>query len=294
MAMDRDDVIPNLRLLSDAIHGHGCKVIAQLSHAGVYGDPKLTGRIPQAVSSGIKFVSYPVQELTPQKLKGIINAFVNAARRSHEAGFDGIQIHAAHGYLLNQFLSRAYNARTDDLGGSVINRAFPLLEIIRGIRELLGPDFPILVKLNSRDYLKDGIELEESLEIGRLVEGEGADAIEISGGTRESGVYKSIRPGFPVEGENVYYEEAARSFRAHLEIPTMLVGGIRRYETAEDLVESGVTDFIALSRPLIREPDLIERWRNGDTGRSNCLFDNDCLVQGLNNSGITCRYRQCS
>jgi len=290
LAIDSDTVIPGLRLLTDAIHENAGKIILQLSHAGIYGDPKLTGHTPRAVSDGGTFVPYPVKELAPGEIEEIIDSFVLAAERSQKAGFDGIQLHAGHGYLLNQFLSRAYNNRIDGYGGDVIFRVFPLLEIVRHIRKVVGPLYPIMLKLNSRDYLENGLELDESLEIGRMLENAGVDAIEISGGTRESGNLKSTRTGILSEQDEAYFEEAARSFRNHLGIPIILVGGIRSYATAERLLHSGAADYVAMSRPFICQPDLINRWHNGNRQSSACRSDNECLVLGLNDSGIRCRW----
>lgn len=290
LAIDRDDVIPALQQLTAAIHGSAGKIVMQLAHAGMYGTPALSGQMPLAVSAGATFVLHPLQELTPEAVETIIAAFVTAASRARQAGFDGIQLHAGHGYLLNQFLSRAYNTRSDQYGGAVANRAEPLLEIVRRTRAVVGSTYPILVKLNSQDYLENGLHLDESLEIGRLLENAGVDAIEISGGTRESGKFKSTRTGILMEHDEAYFEEAARLFRKNLGIPIIQVGGIRRYETAERLLESGAADYIAMSRPFICQPDIVNRWRKGETQSSECLSDNECLVLGLNGDGIRCRW----
>lgn len=290
LAIDRDDVIPALQQLTDAIHDNAGKIVMQLAHAGMYGIPGLSGQMPLAVSAGATFVLHPLQELTPEAVESIIAAFVTAASRARQAGFDGIQLHAGHGYLLNQFLSCAYNTRSDQYGGAVTNRAEPLLEIVRRVRKVVGPLYPILLKLNSRDYLENGLELDESLEIAKLLENAGVDAIEISGGTRESGHLKSARTGIIDEKNEAYFEEAARAFRKHLGIPVILVGGIRSYETAQRLLSSGATDYISMSRPFICQPDLIYKWRSGEVERSTCLSDNECLGLGLNDDGIRCRW----
>ncbi|MDD2737137.1 MAG: NADH:flavin oxidoreductase [Desulfuromonadaceae bacterium] len=290
LAIDRDSVIPGLKLLTDAIHEHDGKIIIQLSHSGIYGDPKLSGHVPSSVSNKGTFVSYPVKVLTPGEIERVVASFVIAAERSMKAGFDGIQLHAAHGYLLNQFLSRAYNNRIDGYGGDVVFRAFPLVEIVRRTRKVVGPLYPILLKLNSRDYLENGLELDESLEIAKILENAGVDAIEISGGTRESGHLKSARTGIIDEKDEAYFEEDARAFRKHLGIPVILVGGIRSYETAQRLLSSGATDYISMSRPFICQPNLINKWRSGEVKRSTCLSDNECLGLGLHDNGIRCRW----
>lgn len=290
LAIDRDDVIPALRRLTNAVHDNGGRVVMQLAHAGIYGVSSLTGQAPLAVSADTAFITYPVQELTPEAVETVTSAFVVGALRALRAGFDGIQLHAGHGYLLNQLLSRAYNTRSDRYGGTVADRTEPLAAMIRRIRALVGASYPILVKLNSRDYLEHGLELDESLEIGRLLEHAGVDAIEISGGTRESGHLKSTRTGILTEQAEAYFEEAARAFRNYLGIPVIQVGGIRSHAIAERLLQSGAADYIAMSRPFICQPDLINRWRNGETHSSACRSDNECLVLGLNDGGIRCRW----
>ena len=290
LAIDRDDVIPALRLLTDAVHDSGGKIVMQLAHAGIYGVSGLTGQTPLAVSAGCTYVSYPVQELTSGSIEAIVDAFVTAASRAQRAGFDGIQLHAGHGYLLNQLLSPAYNTRNDRYGGTVACRAEPLVSMVRRIRAIAGAVYPILVKLNSRDYLENGLQLDESLEIGQLLEYAGVDAIEVSGGTRESGNFKSTRTGILDEQAEAYFEEAARAFRNYLGIPVIQVGGIRSHATAERLLQSGAADYIAMSRPFVCQPDLINRWREGDRQTSACRSDNDCLGLGLNGGGIRCRW----
>lgn len=290
LAIDNDAVIPGLRLLTSAIHNCGARIVMQLSHAGIYADPELTGHTPVAVSAGGTFVAYPVQELSAEAIEGVVEAFVMAAARAKRAGFDGIQLHAGHGYLLNQFLSRAYNHRTDQYGGGVADRAFPLLQIVRRIRGVVGPLYPILVKLNSADYLENGITLDESLQIGRLLESDGVDALEITGGTRESGRFKSTRTGIVSDADEAYFEAAARTFRQQQNIPIIQVGGIRRYATAVRLLASGAADYIAMSRPFINQPDLINRWESAQTHSFGCRSENDCLIFGLSGDGIKCQW----
>jgi 2,4-dienoyl-CoA reductase-like NADH-dependent reductase (Old Yellow Enzyme family) len=169
------------------------------------------------------------------------------------------------------------------------NRARIVIEAYRHIRDAVGANYPVTIKLNSEDYLEDGLTMEEMLQVASWLETEGIDAIELSGGTAWS-----IRQGNPnasfvrVEQTDVYYRDAARRYKAAIRVPLMLVGGIRSYDVAKQLVEDGVTDYIALCRPLIREPDLVNRWKSGDTRPSMCISDNACSQPARQGKGIQC------
>lgn len=292
LAVDRDAVLPGLQLLTEAVHDNGGKIVLQLSHSGIYGDSGVSGLTPSAVSAKTDVVPYPVDELSGKGVEGIIDAFVAGAKRAFIAGFDGVQIHAGHGYLLSQFLSPAYNTRSDRYGGNLAARATVLLEIVRRIRRCVGLHYPLLVKLNCRDFLQNGLSRDESLQIGGWLEKAGVDALEVSGGTRESGAFKSTRTGIFRERDEAYFEEYARLFKRHLGIPVVLVGGIRSYQTAVRLLGTGAADYVALSRPFIKEPGFVKRWQSGDTAPVACISDNECLGEGLRGAGIGCRWER--
>ncbi|MDR2726917.1 MAG: NADH:flavin oxidoreductase, partial [Deltaproteobacteria bacterium] len=200
-----------------------------------------------------------------------------AALRGKRAGFDAVQIHAAHTYLLGQFLSPFFNKRTDSYGGRLKNRARFPLGVVRAVRAAVGPDYPVLVKINSQDFLEPGLQVDESVEIGVMLQEAGVDCIEISGGSVLPGAaVPPMRRGVESGEDEVYYREAARVFRRHVRIPLMLVGGIRRLDTAEGLLREGLADYIALSRPLICDPHLVRAWRLGSADASACVSDNAC------------------
>lgn len=292
LGIDREETLPMLRALTEAVHRNGGRIIMQLSHAGMYADPQLTGLDAKAVSAGKHYTSYRLKELTSACIEEIVQAFAAGAQHAEAAGFDGVQIHAGHGYLLSQFLSPAYNVRTDGYGGTSENRAKPVVDVVRRIRKTLGRDYPLLVKLNCQDFLEDGLTVEESLKVAVMLEAEGVDAIEVSGGTRESGKFKSTRTAIISEKDEAYFELFACSFKQHLSIPIALVGGIRRHETAVRLLETGATDYIAMSRPFIREPGFVKRWQSGNTAMAGCGSDNECLSIGLRGDGIRCCHGQ--
>jgi 2,4-dienoyl-CoA reductase-like NADH-dependent reductase (Old Yellow Enzyme family) len=225
-------------------------------------------------------------------IRNIVTSFADAARRAKASGFDGVQLHAAHGYLLNQFLSPAFNRRRDEYGGSLENRVRIVLEALRAIQETVGDDFPILVKMNSRDFVENGLTLEDSLQAASLLADAGIDAIELSGGSVASGKLSPSRVGIDSEEKEAYFRGEASAFKERIRVPLILVGGIRSLETAERLLGDGVADYISLCRPFICEPDLINRWESGDRRKAACLSDNGCFKPAREGNGISCVVRK--
>jgi 2,4-dienoyl-CoA reductase-like NADH-dependent reductase (Old Yellow Enzyme family) len=228
--------------------------------------------------------------LAKEDIAGAVSAFARAAGLAKQAGFDAVQIHAAHGFLLSQFLSPAYNKRTDEYGGDLTNRARFLLEVVRSVRETVGPAYPVLIKINSEDFLAGGMSSAEAVEVSGWLEMASVDAIEFSGGTMHSpDEFVPVRPGrLKTPEQEVYYRQAARLYKQKVTIPLILVGGIRSYEVAEELVREGTADYVSLSRPLICEPGLVKRWREGDRRKSECVSDNACFGPALEGTGLYC------
>ncbi len=283
------ELVPGLAAMAHAVHNAGGRIALQLAHAGCHADPALTGRMVLGPSSVGGEGLPDCREMTGDDFRIVAEAFGKAAARAQEAGFDGVQLHAAHGFLLSEFLSPFYNRRNDRYGGSLQNRARLLLEVVRNIRDKVGDSFPVMVKMNSEDFVPGGLTVEEMLEVASLLESAGMDAVELSGGTRYSGGYIPVRRGrLDTENMEVYYLEAARKFKERVGVPLMLVGGIRSYAVAERIVREGIADYVCLSRPLIREPDLVNRWRSGDTGKARCLSDNLCLEPTRAGEGLYC------
>jgi len=283
-----DDLVAGLQEMVQTVHDHGGKIVLQVAHAGFFANPKLTGITPLAPSALEGLVKGTRNEMTHKDIREVTEAFGAGAMRAREAGFDGVQIHAAHGYLLSQFLSPTLNCRNDEYGGAIRNRARALLEVFRTVRRAVGKDYPVLVKLNSQDFVDGGLTLEDSLQAGRMLEDEGIDAIELSGGlpiSRETG---SIRKGITSEDREAYFKDEARAFKEKLSVPIILVGGIRSFGVAEKLVDDGLADYISLCRPLIREPGLINRWKSGNREKATCLSDNQCFKPGYKGEGIYC------
>jgi 2,4-dienoyl-CoA reductase-like NADH-dependent reductase (Old Yellow Enzyme family) len=283
-----DKLIPGLGAMAAAVHENGGKIVLQLAHAGYFANAKLTGQTPMAPSSVEGFAKGPRREMDTADIQGVVEAYGAAAGRAQAAGFDGVQIHSAHGYLLSQFLSPAFNQRQDEYGGSIENRARPLIAVLREIRAAVGKKYPVLVKMNCQDFIENGLKSEDSLQAGKMLAENGIDAIELSGGVLVGGKLSPSRMGIKSEEKEAYFQNDARAFKHHIRVPLILVGGNRSFQVADRLVTEGVADYISLCRPLIREPDLINRWQSGDLGRATCVSDNMCFAPAMQGKGIYC------
>jgi len=288
LGVDRDERLPGLRSMTAAVHEQGGRIAMQLAHAGLQADAGQTGSEPLAPSAVPGFTKSTPIEMTRDDIANAVQAFGRAAHRAKTAGFDGVQIHAAHGYLLSQFLSPVFNRRRDEYGGSLQRRARALLETVSQIRQQVGRTYPVLIKMNCSDCLDGGLEVSEAAEVAVMLQDAGIDAIEISGGTGASGSLRPVRTGITTADQEAYFKEAAQTFRRKVSLPLILVGGIRSYAIAENIVRNGIADFISMSRPLIREPGLVNRWRSGDLRKADCLSDNKCFLPIRRGKGVYC------
>lgn len=288
LGVDRDECIPGLARMAQAVHGKGGRIVLQLAHGGVLAGTQLTGLPAFAPSREGGPEKTRRREMTQGDIGETVRAYAEAALRAKKAGYDGVQVHAAHGYLLSQFLSPWFNRRTDRYGGSVENRARIILEILAAIRGVAGGEYPVLVKVNSEDFLEGGLTREDSQQAALLIAAAGADAIELSGGTLLSGRLSPSRAKIDTADQEAYFREVAKALKPKLRIPLILVGGIRSFEVAEGLVRDGVAEFVSLSRPFIREPGLVNRWRSGDRRRASCLSDNRCFGPAMRGKGFYC------
>jgi len=278
----RDEFIPGLSSLVDAVHAAGSKIVIQLVHGGAHSVPELTGVESKGPSdmpaTAGKFRAFPgCREMTQSDIDSIVEGYRLAAIRAKKAGFDGIQLHCAHGYLFSQFLSPFYNKRADKYGGDIANRTRVIVDTCQQVRKEVGNNYPILVKMNVTDFQDGGISRDDALQAAAILARTGIDAIELSGGTGWGMVLGdfNLTPMRTVKDEG-YYRDTAKSMKSSLHIPVILTGGIRSYQTSERFVQDGITDYIGLCRPLIREPGLINRWKSGDKRASECVSDNGC------------------
>lgn len=285
-----DEFLPGLKEMTDAVHRANGKIALQIAHGGCYSQTQLTGREALAPSTHEAGVIPTCREITVAEIAQVVAAFGRSAALAKKAGFDAVQIHAAHGYLLSQFLSPFFNKRSDDYGGSIENRARIVLETLQSVRKSVGDGYPVLIKINSEDFVPGGLTVDEMLFVAEQLARGGIDAIEMSGGTvYASGAFSAIRTGaFDTPEKEVFYREAAARYKAKINVPLMLVGGVRSFEVAENLVSDGSADYISLSRPLIREPALVNRWKSGDLRRATCISDNACFAPTLKGEGLYC------
>jgi len=284
----KDEFIPGLKRITQAVHESNGKIILQLAHAGFYAYSALTRKTPLAPSNIDGLSKKPRKKMNIQDIKEIVNSFGEAARRAKDAGFDGVQIHSAHGYLLSQFLSPFFNRRTDEYGGQIQNRVRILLEVYESIRNVLGQNYTILIKLNSQDFIENGLKLEDSMRVGTMLSERGIDGIELSGGLLTSSKLSPSRKGITSKDKEAYFRNEAQSFKEEINVPLILVGGIRSYDVANQLIDEGVADYISMCRPFIREPDLINRWKAGDLRKATCISDNKCFSPAMAGKGIYC------
>ncbi|MEE4114395.1 MAG: NADH:flavin oxidoreductase [Desulfobacteraceae bacterium] len=283
-----DGQIDGLKSMTDAVHAAGGTIVAQLAHAGHFALEQAIGTAPVVASNFEGLARTPRTELSTADIRDLQRDYAEAAQRAHSAGFDGIQLHSAHGYLFSQFLSPWFNRRIDEYGGSLKNRARIHVQTIRAIRQAVGGTYPILIKLNGEDFSDGGLTEKESLEAAGLMVEAGLDAIELSGGLLTGGKLSPSRPHINKEEKEAYFKETAQAYKKELDVPLILVGGIRSIEVAESLLNAGTADYFSMSRPLIREPGLIKRWQRGDRSRARCLSDNLCFRPGMTGRGIYC------
>jgi 2,4-dienoyl-CoA reductase-like NADH-dependent reductase (Old Yellow Enzyme family) len=297
------DAASGLARLAEAVHAEGAAVSGQIGHAGaVAAGTGLPGLSPSPVFSPLAMKR--TKAVTVDQIRRIVGDFAAGAALLADAGFDAVEIHLGHGYLPSEFLSPRLNRRKDEWGGSLENRARLSREIATAVRAAVGDRVAVLAKLNMADGVRGGLWLDESVDVGRMLERDGAlDALELTAGSSlQNPMYlfrgeapvaemarampKVIRPAFRLFGRAFLheypYEEAyllpyARQFREALDMPLILLGGINRVETVRGALAEGF-DFVAMGRALLREPGLVNRWQKGATHESLCVHCNKCMA----------------
>jgi 2,4-dienoyl-CoA reductase-like NADH-dependent reductase (Old Yellow Enzyme family) len=319
--IDADDQIPGLKRIVEAVQGHGSRIVLQLMHGGAQAKRESIGQAPWAPSAAIRDpISFRrSQRMGESDIEEAIDAFGQAARRAVEAGADGIQLHAAHGYLINQFLSPFFNDREDGWGGTDEGRFRFLRKVVAVTREVMPEGMPLLVKLNAHDYIpKEGITPPLALRYASWLADLGIEGLEVSCGTGHS-YMNMCRGKVPVEEllasvswwqkpmgrlslnrlvgrydlEDAYNLEAAQAIRPALgEARLLLVGGLRRKAQMEAIVAGGHADLVSLCRPFIREPQLVRRMREGKTEVAACESCNRCFAAMVNSLPVRCYCRR--
>ncbi|MDA8175049.1 MAG: NADH:flavin oxidoreductase [Nitrospiraceae bacterium] len=308
--IDRDEHIPAYRALVDHVHSHGAKIAMQIAHCGRQTTRKAAGTQPIApspVKDKVLFVT-PMQ-MNEDDIERIIEAFAQAARRARESGFDAVQIHGAHGYLVNQFLSPYTNRRKDRWGGPVENRMRIVSEIYSRCRKQIGHDFPLMIKINGHDNMKKGLKIDEAVIMAQVIAAMGFDGIEVSCGIFEDN-QSTIRGDLPVEAildewdmykrknpvyrtfmrylgrkivkpapfSQAYNLETAMAIKKAVDIPVSVVGGMTDPSSMERIIAGRAADYISMSRALIADPEFPEKIRTGSKALSKCIHCNLCTA----------------
>ena len=289
MGIHTDDFADDYKKMTNAVHEAGGKIAVQLVHAGGQANAEIAGRQPLAPSA-VKVTQFPEMpaELTKDEISKIITAFGEASRRAKAWGFDAVQLHGAHGFLINQFLSPLTNRRNDEYGGSIENRSRIVLEVYRKVRKTVGDDYPVLIKLNAADHTIGGLEIDDSVYAAKKLAGAGINAIEVSAGTSASGEKSPVRTKINKSEKEAYNLKLACRIKDAVSCPVIVVGGFRSYRVAEKAIREEGMDYISMARPLIREPGLANRWLQGDRKRATCISCNKCFVPGREEGGIYC------
>lgn len=287
LRLDDDRFIPGIHRIAEAVHQYGAKTFVQIHHAGRQSSSALINgkQIVAPSNLACTAIGEEPRELTTAEVKELVNKFVQTAVRCKQAGIDGVEVHGAHGYLINQFLSPQTNLRTDEYGGSFENRMRFIEEIIFGIREKCGGDYPVIVRLSVDEFVEGGIDLELGKKICRYLEKLGVDGLDISCGTYES-MDKIIESPLFEQGWRVYLAEAIKK---EVNIPVITVGSIREPQFVEAILAEGNADFVAIGRGLIADPEWVNKTMEGREAEIrkciNCLH---CIHSAMGGSHIHC------
>jgi len=292
-SMASDHCIPGLKKLSAAAHNLGAKIAIQLFHAGRESARFLKAKNLEAVGPSFvhddPYFKRPYRSMTGEEISEVVSAFGDASRRVREAGFDAVQVHGAHAYLLSQFLSPYLNRRNDQWGGHLENRLRIHREILKDIRAKAGEDYPLLIKIGVEDGFPGGLEFREGALAARFLAEWGFDAIEISSGLRGKryeGTEFKTKLGRPER--EAYFRGWCKEIKAEVDVPVMMVGGMRTFALMEDVVEKGEADFVSLCRPFIREPFVVNKWRKNSHYKPACISCNQCLDAIFQGNPVQC------
>jgi 2,4-dienoyl-CoA reductase-like NADH-dependent reductase (Old Yellow Enzyme family) len=321
LGIDTDEHISKYRELVDHVHKNGAKIAMQINHCGRQTTKDMTGTqtlAPSAVKDN-SFLDTP-REMTEQDIENTIEAFAMASKRVKDSNFDAVQLHGAHGFLINQFLCPHTNRRKDKYGGSIENRMRFLKEIYKSCRDQVGDDYPIFIKMSAYDNMKNGVKEEEGIIMAEMMVDMGFDALEVSCGIGEDGG-STLRGGFPIDvaldtwpmykkqnvllrfimrhfGEKIvkpvpfsqgFNRDVAKNIKSKVNVPIFLVGGMIDPTVMEEVIEQGDADYISLSRALVHNPKFPNKISGGNMEPSKCLHCNLCLF-GVISSPLRCHY----
>lgn len=302
----RPEIVPGLRELTDAVHAEGAAASIQLGHCGNMSHKSICGCLPVGASSGFNLYSPTfVRGLRADELPEMAKAYGNSVCLAREAGFDAVEIHAGHGYLISQFLSPSINHRKDEFGGTLANRMRFMEMVMEEVMKAAGNDMAVLVKMNMRDGFRGGMELDESLQVARKLQELGAHALVLSGGFVSKAPMYVMRGEMPIRTmthymtcwwlkygvrlvgkymipsvpfREAYFLEDALKFREALDIPLVYVGGLVSRQKIEKVLNHGF-EAVQMGRALLNEPDFVNRMRQEENARCNCRHSNYCIAR---------------
>jgi 2,4-dienoyl-CoA reductase-like NADH-dependent reductase (Old Yellow Enzyme family) len=310
----REAIHEPLRRLTERVHRQNAAACLQLGHAGYFADKQTIGQSPLGASK--KFNLYGLsfgKPMTEAQIETTVEAFGRAAREAKESGFDAVELHYGHGYLVSQFLSPFTNRRRDRFGGALKNRLRLPVAVLRRVRDAVGTAYPIIVKMNLEDGFKAGLQIGEAVQVAETLEAEGATALFLSGGFVSKTPFYMLRGDVPVREmarnqpklvrrlglklfghvfvetypiEDLFFLDTARKIRDAVSLPLILVGGVRSRKTIARALEEGF-DFVAMGRPLIRDPDFVSKLQTGAVESSDCDYCNRCVAE-MENGGVRC------
>ena len=302
----RPEIVPGLRELTDAVHAEGAAASIQLGHCGNMSHKSICGCLPVGASSGFNLYSPTfVRGLRADELPEMAKAYGRSVCLAREAGFDAVEIHAGHGYLISQFLSPSTNHRKDEFGGTLANRMRFMEMVMEEVMKAAGNDMAVLVKMNMRDGFRGGMELDESLQVARKLQELGANALVLSGGFVSKAPMYVMRGEMPIRTmtyymtcwwlkygvrlvgkymipsvpfREAYFLEDALKFREALDIPLVYVGGLVSRQKIEEVLNHGF-EAVQMGRALLNEPDFVNRMRREENARCNCRHSNYCIAR---------------
>ncbi|MEZ8965547.1 oxidoreductase [Vibrio breoganii] len=281
MGIHNDSFIEGYKKLTDLVHQYDAKIVKQIAYGGTKTTYNLGERVIFAPSEiperGTNTLG---KAMSKDEINLIVDAFAEASLRAKKSGFDGVEIHAAHTYLINQFLSPYYNRRDDEYGGSLENRMRFLVEIYEKTRDLVGEDFPILIKLTATEFFEGGQSFEQTRAICKKLEQLGVDAIIVSGNIhgKASEMVGESFDGYTLQQEG-YFHEYGHVISQDVNVPVITVGGLSDFDAIENIANNTGIDFFAVSRPLLAEPQLIRRWKEGDRAPVDCERCSKCRTK---------------
>jgi 2,4-dienoyl-CoA reductase-like NADH-dependent reductase (Old Yellow Enzyme family) len=302
----RKEIIPDLRKLTDAVHKEGAAVSIQLGHCGNMSKRGVAGQIPLSPSGGLNIYS-PTwsKKMAKTDIEQVVNSFSNAVGLARESGFDAVEVHAGHGYLISQFLSPYTNKRKDEFGGSFENRARFMQMVMKCVMKAAGSDIAVVVKMNMNDGFHGGMQTDECLQVARLLEQEGAHALVLSGGFVSKAPMYVMRGSMPITTlthymksillkmsikaagkfmiptvpfKEAYFLEDALKFRKEVKLPLIYVGGLISGQKIDEVLDSGF-EFVSMARSLLNEPGFVNRLKQEHDARSKCISSNYCIAR---------------